>query len=56
MRETDAVKIADNVYSVGVLDWDIRAYHGYTLRGTMYNAYLIFGEDRVDGFETPLLY
>ncbi|MGA7075998.1 MAG: FprA family A-type flavoprotein, partial [Halobacteriota archaeon] len=44
--KADAVKIADNVYWVGVLDWDIRAYHGYTLHGTTYNAYLIFGEDR----------
>ena len=45
--KADAVKIADNVYWVGVLDWDIRAYHGYTLHGTTYNAYLIFGEDRI---------
>jgi flavorubredoxin len=45
--KADAVKIADNVYWVGVLDWDIRTYHGYTLHGTTYNAYLIFGEDRV---------
>ena len=44
--KADAVEIADNVYWVGVLDWDIRAYHGYTLHGTTYNAYLIFGEDR----------
>ena len=44
--KADAVKIADNVYWVGVLDWDIRTYHGYTLHGTTYNAYLIFGEDR----------
>ncbi len=44
--KADAVKIRDGVYWVGVLDWDIRAYHGYTLCGTTYNAYLIFGEDR----------
>ena len=44
--KADAVKIADNVYWVGVLDWDIRTYHGYTLHGTTYNAYLIFGEER----------
>jgi flavorubredoxin len=44
--KADAVQIADNVYWVGVLDWDIRAYHGYTLHGTTYNAYLVFGEDR----------
>ncbi len=44
--KADAVHIADGVYWVGVLDWDIRVYHGYTLHGTTYNAYLIFGEER----------
>lgn len=43
----DAVKIKEGVYWVGVLDWDIRKYHGYTLNGTSYNAYLVFGEDKV---------
>jgi flavorubredoxin len=43
--KADAVQIADRVYWVGVLDWELRAYHGYTLHGTTYNAYLIFGED-----------
>ena len=42
-----AQKIADNVYWIGVLDWDLRSYHGYTLDGTTYNAYLVFGEDKV---------
>ena len=40
--KADAIKIADSVYWVGVLDWDIRKYHGYTLKGTTYNAYLVF--------------
>lgn len=44
--KADAVKIKDNVYWVGVLDWDLRSYHGYTLNGTTYNAYLVFGEDK----------
>jgi flavorubredoxin len=44
--KADAFKIADGVYWVGVMDWDIRMYHGYTLKGTTYNAYLIFGEDK----------
>ena len=43
----EAVKIKDGVYWVGVLDWDIRTYHGYTLNGTSYNAYLVFGEDKI---------
>lgn len=42
--KADAVKIKDGVYWVGVLDWDLRDYHGYTLDGTTYNAYLVFGE------------
>ncbi len=45
--KADAVKIADGVYWVGVMDWDIRSYHGYTLGGTTYNTYLIFGDERV---------
>ena len=44
--KADAVKINEGVYWVGVLDWDLRSYHGYTLNGTTYNAYLIFGEDK----------
>jgi coenzyme F420H2 oxidase len=45
--KADAVKIKDGVYWVGFLDWDIRTYHGYTLDGTTYNAYLVFGKDKV---------
>lgn len=45
--KAEAVKIKDGVYWVGVLDWDIRTYHGYTLNGTSYNAYLVFGDDKV---------
>ena len=45
--KADAIKITDGVYWVGVRDWDIRDYHGYTLYGTTYNAYLVFGEEVV---------
>ncbi len=45
--KAQATKITDGVYWVGVLDWDIRTYHGYTLNGTSYNAYLVFGDDKV---------
>lgn len=41
-----ALKIADGVYWTGVLDWDIRNYHGYTLSGTTYNSYLVFSSDK----------
>jgi flavorubredoxin len=44
--KAESVKIKDGVYWVGVLDWDIRTYHGYTLSGTTYNAYLVFGRDK----------
>lgn len=37
-------KIAEGVYWVGSLDWDLRTYHGYTFEGTSYNCYLVFGE------------
>ncbi len=40
-----AVKIKENIYWVGGIDWDIRNFHGYlTPRGTTYNAYLIIDE------------
>lgn len=42
-----AVQIAEGVYWVGVVDWDIRDFHGHsyrTHRGTSYNAYLVVDE------------
>lgn len=42
-----AKKIGEGVYWIGVLDWDLRSYHGYTLDGTTYNAYVVFGDDHV---------
>ena len=45
--KADAKKIVDGVYWVGVLDWDLRDYHGYKLNGTTYNCYLVFGEEKV---------
>lgn len=39
-----AVELANGVYWVGAIDWNLRDYHGYTLPGTTYNAYLIVGE------------
>ncbi|MCJ7773325.1 MAG: MBL fold metallo-hydrolase, partial [Desulfobacterales bacterium] len=36
------VELSKGVYSVGVTDWNIRNFHGYsTDMGTTYNAYLI---------------
>ncbi len=42
-----AKRLVNGVYWVGVLDWDIRSYHGYTLGGTTYNVYLVFAKDKV---------
>lgn len=42
-----AVELKDGVYWVGVVDWNIKQFHGHeysTHRGTTYNAYLIIDE------------
>lgn len=39
------VKIKENIYWVGGIDWNLRNFHGYlTQRGSTYNAYLIIDE------------
>jgi flavorubredoxin len=41
-----AIKVTDNVYWVGAIDWTIRDFHGYTTpRGSTYNAYLVMADD-----------
>jgi flavorubredoxin len=41
----DPIKIAQGIYDVGVADWNIRDFHGYsTDLGTTYNAFLIVDE------------
>lgn len=40
-----AVRVTDDVYWVGAIDWTIRDFHGYsTERGTSYNAFLILAD------------
>ena len=40
-----SVEISRDVFWVGVVDWNVRDFHGYlTRRGTTYNAYLIKDE------------
>ena len=42
-----AIKILPGIYSVGVVDWSVRNFHGHTYttqRGSSYNAYLIIDE------------
>lgn len=39
------IKIADSVYWVGAIDWDVRNFHGYlTNSGSTYNAFLVLGD------------
>lgn len=41
------VELAKDIYWVGVVDWDLRTFHGQALsthRGSSYNAYLIMDE------------
>lgn len=41
-------EIADKIYDVGVIDWNIRDFHGYSTElGTSYNAFLIIDEKTV---------
>jgi len=38
-------EIAEKIYDVGVIDWNIRDFHGYSTElGTSYNAFLIIDE------------
>ncbi len=40
-----AVKVADNIFEVGYIDWNVRDFHSYvTERGATYNSYLILDE------------
>lgn len=48
----DAKLVKDGIYWVGVKDWNLREFHGYsTPRGSTYNSYLIMDEQitLVDG-------
>jgi len=50
------VEIAEGIYDVGVVDWNIRDFHGYsTYAGTTYNAFLIIDEKTalVDTVKSP---
>ena len=51
-----AVRVTDDVYWVGAIDWNLRDFHGYlTSRGTAYNAFLVMGEKitLIDGVKEP---
>lgn len=45
MDELQPLEIAKGIYWVGVVDWNLRDFHGYeTPKGGSYNAYLIIDE------------
>jgi flavorubredoxin/Na+-transporting NADH:ubiquinone oxidoreductase subunit NqrF len=53
-----AIPVADSVYWVGAIDWDVRNFHGYlTGRGTTYNAYLILADKitLIDTVKAPFI-
>ena len=52
------VKLSENIFWVGAVDWNIRHFHGFTYsthRGTTYNAYLIIDKKTalIDSVYTP---
>ncbi|NLI73832.1 MAG: FprA family A-type flavoprotein [Euryarchaeota archaeon] len=54
----EAIRVTDNVYWVGAIDWNVRNFHGYTTpRGSTYNAYLMTGEKNIliDTVKRPFL-
>ena len=62
MENKQVVKVAKDLYWVGVVDWNIRDFHGFTVpKGVSYNAYFIDGEEPTlidtvkDGFGEELL-
>ena len=41
----NTTELRPGIYAVGVVDWNVRSFHGYTTnRGATYNAYLIVDE------------
>jgi len=58
----EPVKVTEDLFWVGVVDWNVRDFHGYTtIRGSTYNSYLLLDEKKVlfdtvkAGFEEELL-
>ena len=52
------IQVKDNIYWLGLRDWDLRRFHGHELsthRGSTYNTYLIRDEKTilVDTVWTP---
>ncbi len=39
-----ASKINDNIFWVGAIDWELEDFHGYSVRGSTYNAFLVLAD------------
>jgi flavorubredoxin len=45
LRGIIVIKLIEDIYWVGAIDWDIKNFHGYiTHKGSSYNAYLIISD------------
>ncbi len=45
MDDHSPLELAEGIYWVGVIDWNLRDFHGYeTPKGGSYNAYLVVDE------------
>lgn len=48
-----SIKLSENVYWIGVFDWNLRNFHGiYTPKGVSYNSYLIISAGEVAVIDT----
>lgn len=50
-KHFSAHKINDHVYWVGAIDWALSDFHGYSTRGSTYNAYLVL-DDKIALIDT----
>lgn len=48
-----AVKVTENIWWVGGIDWNLRDFHGFEVpQGTTYNCYLVMGESGIALIDT----
>lgn len=48
-----AMKVTENIWWVGAIDWNLRDFHGFeTPQGTTYNCYLVMGETGIALIDT----
>ena len=48
-----AIKVTENIWWVGAIDWNLRDFHGFeTPEGSTYNCYLVMGENGIALIDT----